>query len=81
MKPGLLCRTNQELALGTMPNTDGALNENQRLSSIWKYKSVGLIVSAIKQQNRVCLYIVHSNGTGWISYEIDTNPFKLISLL
>lgn len=68
MKPGSLCLTNQELALGSISNIEFEIcKKGQSLSSVWKSKTIGLIES----KNYISLFVIHSQGTGWISYEKD----------
>lgn len=84
MNVGDFCRTNQELSLGTTMSVGFKMCTDQKLSSVWKFKSIGLIVSIIEQhKNVISLFIVHSQGVGWITYEKEQNPHEreLISSL
>jgi hypothetical protein len=68
MKPGLFCKTKQTLSLGIYVNKNGEINPKQKLSCIWKYNTYGLIVSVIHWRNHMSLFIIQSNGTGWITF-------------
>lgn len=84
MKPGMICQPNQEIALGIVPSIFPHLTKDrQKLSSIWKYKSPGLLVSVIERENDVTLFVIHSHGSGWITYN-DRNfkpHYEFISIL
>lgn len=83
MKPGMICRPNQEIALGTLPSIFPHSIREQKLSSIWKHKSPGLIVSVFERENDVTLFVVHSHGSGWITYsDMDfSSHYEFISIL